>query len=122
VLADRSTVQIEVARQKAALLAARALLYGSVEDMHRALTDGIAVSPRQIAVNRAAAALAVESGAAVTAAANVMAGGSAIYASSDLQRHARDAEVMLHHFTVSPHTWEEVGRVLLGRQPNVPAF
>ena len=49
-------------------------------------------------------------------------GGSAIYTSSSLQRHARDAEAVTHHFTVAPHTWEESGRVLLGREPIAAIF
>jgi alkylation response protein AidB-like acyl-CoA dehydrogenase len=35
---------------------------------------------------------------------------------SSLQRHMRDAEAVTHHFTVAPHTWEDAGRVLLGRK------
>jgi hypothetical protein len=35
---------------------------------------------------------------------------------------ARDAEAITHHFAVAPHTWEEAGRVLLGRGPIAPAF
>jgi alkylation response protein AidB-like acyl-CoA dehydrogenase len=54
--------------------------------------------------------------------ANTLAGGSSIYSSSSLQRHARDAEAVTHHFTVAQHTWEEAGRVLLGRQPTIPVF
>jgi alkylation response protein AidB-like acyl-CoA dehydrogenase len=54
--------------------------------------------------------------------ANTLAGGSSLYSTSSLQRHARDAEAVTHHFTVAPHTWEEAGRVLLGREPNAPVF
>jgi hypothetical protein len=59
---------------------------------------------------------------AVTRTINTLGGGSSIYLSSSLQRHARDAEAITHHFTVAQHTWEETGRVLLGRQPAVPMF
>jgi hypothetical protein len=58
----------------------------------------------------------------VTRTVNTLAGGSSIYVSSSLQRHARDAEALTHHFTVAPHVWEEAGRVLLGRQPRAPVF
>jgi hypothetical protein len=39
-----------------------------------------------------------------------------------MQRYARDAEVITHHFTVAPHSWEEAGRVFLRRQPTTPVF
>jgi hypothetical protein len=51
----------------------------------------------------------------------MLAGGASIYAASSLQRHARDAEAITHHFTVAPHTWEQAGRMLLGLDPKVPA-
>jgi alkylation response protein AidB-like acyl-CoA dehydrogenase len=50
----------------------------------------------------------------------VLAGGSSIYRASSLQRHMRDAEAITHHFTVSPHVWEDAGRVLLGSPPAAP--
>jgi len=30
--------------------------------------------------------------------------------------------VITHHFTVAPHTWEDAGRVLLGRTPVAAVF
>ena len=77
---------------------------------------------RQLALGRTAAINAAETAAAVARTANTFAGGSSIYSTSSLQRHARDAEAITHHFTVAPHTWEEAGRVLFGREPTVPVF
>jgi indole-3-acetate monooxygenase len=122
VLADRPVAQVELARAEAALGSARAFLYGTVEDTWKSVCAGDAPAGRQVALGRLAAIHAAEVAASVTRTANTLAGGSSIYASSSLQRHARDAEAITHHFTVAPHTWEEGGRVLLGRQPNVPAF
>ena len=82
---------------------------------------GPSPSARQLALGRIAATQAVETAASVTRTANTLGGGSSIYSTSSLQRHARDAEAITHHFTVTPHTWEEAGRVLLGRKPNVPS-
>ena len=59
---------------------------------------------------------------AATRTANTLGGGGALYSESSLQRHMRDAEAITHHFTVAPFTWEQAGRVLLGRDPGVPAF
>ena len=122
VLADRPVAQIELARAEAALGAARAFLYAMAEDMWNTVLANKPVSSRQLALARISCSNAVEAGASVTKTANTLAGGSSIYSKSSMQRHARDAEAITHHFTVAPHTWEEAGRVLLGRQPNVPAF
>jgi alkylation response protein AidB-like acyl-CoA dehydrogenase len=121
-LADRPAAQIGLARAEAALGAARAYLFQVVEDMWQAVVAGEAPDARQLALARGACTQTVETAAAVTAAANRLAGGSAIYRASSFQRHARDAEAVTHHFTVAPFTWEQAGRVLMGRPPGVPAF
>lgn len=121
-LADKPAVQIQLARAEAAWGGARSFLYDVVEDMWQTLLAGRVPTPRQVALNRAAAVQAVETAAEVTRTVNVLAGGGAISLSTPLQRHARDAEALLHHFTQSQHTWEDAGRVLLGRQPTVPVF
>ncbi len=122
VLADRPVAQVELARAEAALGGARAFLYDTAEDMWHTVSAGKPVSNRQLALARIASNHAAETGASVARTANTLAGGSSIYTKSSLQRHARDAEAITHHFTVAPHTWEEAGRVLLGRAPTVPAF
>jgi alkylation response protein AidB-like acyl-CoA dehydrogenase len=122
VLADKAVVQVEMARAEAALGGARSFLYGTVEDIWQTVSAGRAPTKRQIALSRIAATHAAETGAAVTRTANTLAGGSSIYSSSSLQRHARDAEAVTHHFTVAPHSWEEAGRVFLGREPIAPVF
>ncbi len=122
VLADRPVAQVRLAQAEAALGAARSFLYDTVDDMWQTVSAGRQPTSRQLALGRIAAINAAEQGATVTRTANTLAGGSAIYTKSSLQRHARDAEAVTHHFTVAPHTWEEAGRVLLGRKPNTPAF
>jgi alkylation response protein AidB-like acyl-CoA dehydrogenase len=122
VVADKPVTQIELARAEAALGAARAFLYDSVDDLWRTAQEGKQPTVRQLAKNRIAALNAAETGAAVTRTAHVHAGGSAIYTSSSLQRHMRDAEAITHHFTVAPHVWEDAGRVFMGRSPIAPIF
>jgi alkylation response protein AidB-like acyl-CoA dehydrogenase len=122
VLADKPVAQVEIARAEAALGGARSFLYQAVADIWQTVSANREPTLRQVAMGRMAALHAVETGANVTRVANVLAGGSAIYTSSSLQRHARDAEAITHHFTVAPHVWEESGRVLMGRQPTVPVF
>jgi alkylation response protein AidB-like acyl-CoA dehydrogenase len=122
VLADKAVVQVEMARAEAALGGARSFLYDTVEDIWQTVCAGRAPTKRQIALGRIAAMHAAETGAAVSRTANTLAGGSSIYSSSSLQRHARDAEAVTHHFTVASHTWAEAGRVFLGREPIAPVF
>lgn len=122
VLADKAVVQVELARAEAALGGARSFLYDTVEDMWQSVCAGQPPTSRQLALGRIAATHAAETAAAVTRTVNTLAGGSSIYSTSSLQRHARDAEAITHHFTVAPHTWEEAGRVLLGREPIAPVF
>ena len=122
VLAERPATQLRVARAETRLAAARALLYESVQALWDARRDGVDPTARQIALNRAASIQAVETGAEVARTANTLAGGSAIFVNAQLQRHMRDAEVITHHFTVAPHVWEDVGRVVLGRAPAAAVF
>jgi indole-3-acetate monooxygenase len=122
VLADRPVAQIDLARAEAALGAARAGLFDSVDDLWRTACAGKQPTIRQVARNRAAAIHAAETGASAARTAHVLSGGSSIYSSSPLQRHMRDAEAITHHFTVAPHVWEDAGRVFLGRKPTAPLF
>ena len=120
VLADKAVVQVELARAEAALGGARSFLHAAVDDIWRTVSSGREPTPRQIAMGRIAATHAAETGATVARTANTLAGGSAIYSASSLQRHARDAEAVTHHFTVAPHSWEEARRCPLGREPTAP--
>ena len=122
VLADKPVVQIDVARAEADLGAARALLFEAVDGIWQTVHSGRPAALRQIAQGRLAATHAAETAARVARAAGTLAGGSAIYNASSMQRHVRDADAITHHFTVAPHTWEEAGRVLLRRTPTTPVF
>jgi alkylation response protein AidB-like acyl-CoA dehydrogenase len=122
VLADRPLAQVELARAEAALGGARALLFDTVGGIWRTVQAGDEPSKRQLAMGRIASLNVVETAATVTRTASTLAGGSSIYSKSSLQRHMRDADAVTHHFTVAQHAWEEAGRVLLGREPTVPAF
>jgi alkylation response protein AidB-like acyl-CoA dehydrogenase len=122
VLADRPAVQLEVARAEATIAAARAFVHDAVGDLWQTVCRGDTPGPRQVALARVAAANAAEVGAAVTHAVAVLAGGNAIRQTSPLQRRVRDAEAVAHHFSVSPHVWEDAGRVFLGRRPTAPMF
>ena len=121
-LADKAATHIGLAHAEAALGGARAFLYETVDDLWHSVSAKHPPTPRQLALARAACTQAVEAGASAARTASTLAAGSALYTSSSLQRHVRDAEAVTHHFTVAPHTWEEAGRVLLGRDPIAPVF
>ncbi len=121
-LADTPVAQVELARAEGALNAARAAEYSTAEETWKGLLDGRQPTSRHLALGRIACTHAVETAAAVAHKANTLAGGVSMYTKSSLQRHARDADAVTHHFTVAPNTWEDAGRVLLGRAPVAPVF
>jgi alkylation response protein AidB-like acyl-CoA dehydrogenase len=45
-----------------------------------------------------------------------LAGGSAVYTGSPLQRHLRDIHTATQHMMVAQPTWELAGRVMLGME------
>jgi alkylation response protein AidB-like acyl-CoA dehydrogenase len=121
-LADKPVTQVEIARAEAALGGARAFLYDTLDDMWQTILADRKPMPRQHAMCRIAAIQAAETAARVTRTASTLAGGTSVYSSSSLQRHARDADAITHHVTQSPQMWEESGRVLLGLDPLFPIF
>ena len=113
-LAERGTVQAEVARAEAAVRAAGALLDESIGAAWERAVAGDGVDVEQRAALRLAATHATEVSARATDTAYTLAGGSALYESSPLQRRVRDAHAATQHMLVAPATWELTGRVLLG--------
>jgi alkylation response protein AidB-like acyl-CoA dehydrogenase len=121
-LAERPAGQVEIARAEGALGAARAFLYDSVDDIWQTVVAGAEPTMRQRSLCRIASNHATEVAAQVTRKASTLAGSTSVYNTSSLQRHARDADVITHHFTQSPHVWEDAGRALLGLEPLAPLF
>ena len=118
-LAERATVQAEVARAEAALRAARALLEESIGvAWDGAVADGSVDAHRRAGL-RLAATHATETGMRATETAYRLGGGAALYESSALQRRLRDAHAATQHMLVAPATWELTGRVLLGQPTDV---
>jgi alkylation response protein AidB-like acyl-CoA dehydrogenase len=121
-MSEKPVTQVELARAEARLGAARALLYETLDDLWQTAVAGREPTGRQHALCRVAALHASETAADITRRATVLAGGTSIFNSSSLQRHARDADAVTHHVTQSPQMWEESGRVLLGLEPLFPIF
>src|SRR4051794_19649890 len=114
-LAERPATQGDVARAEARLRAARALLFGCVDDAWASAVDTGEVPVEQRAALRLAATHAATTGAEVTTTAFGLGGSSAVYETSgSLGRRFRDANVATHHMLVGSPTWELTGRLLLG--------
>lgn len=114
VLADRATVQAEVARADAALRAARAGCASTLAAAWTAVTRGDALDVDERARLRASATFAVRTAADVARSMYDLGGGASVFLSHPLQRRFRDAHVGTAHAMVAPATWELAGRVRLG--------
>ena len=113
-LAERPATQARIAAAEARLRAARAHL-GQAVDAAWASAQAGGKMPLELRVGmRLAATAAVESAAATVDDAYALAGGSAIYETSPLQRRFRDVHTATQHMLVAPATWELTGRALLG--------
>jgi alkylation response protein AidB-like acyl-CoA dehydrogenase len=121
-VAERSVAQVEIARIEADLGAARAFLYDACDDLWQTVAAGDAPTMRQRALCRVASNHATEVSARVARRASTLGGSNAVFNTSSLQRHARDADVITHHFSQSPYVWEDAGRALLGLEPQAPLF
>jgi hypothetical protein len=113
-LAERATVQAEVAQAEAALRAARALYTRSIDEAWQAAQRPEPVSDALRVGLRLAATHATRTSAEVTRTMYDLAGGSAVYENSPSQRRFRDAHTATAHFQVGPTSFEVPGRLLLG--------
>jgi alkylation response protein AidB-like acyl-CoA dehydrogenase len=117
-LAERATVQADVARAEALYLAGRALLYDSVAQSWEAAQDGRELSVREIAVLRLARTHAVQAAVQAIDLMYIDAGGAAIYTRNPLERCFRDIHTVTQHVSMNPANYEVSGRVLLGLAPD----
>jgi indole-3-acetate monooxygenase len=120
-LAERPATQAAVAEAEAALRAARAFYYESIDDAWQAAHLPEPVSVELRAALRLAATHAVRTAAEIVRSMYDLGGGSAIYEASLLQRRFRDAHAATAHFQVNPASWELIGRLLVG-QPTQTAM
>lgn len=114
-LAERAPTHAAVAEAEASLHAARALYYDSIEAAWQAAQGDEPVSVSLRNDLRLAATHAVRTSADVVRSMYDLAGGSAIYDDSPLQRRFRDAHTATAHFQVNAASSELPGRILLGQ-------
>ncbi len=115
-LADRGTVQAEIARRSVQLAAAhshlRAVLTAAFDDA----AAGVLSNSADRARVRSASTHAAHAGLEVTTACFTLAGGTSVRNSSPLARLVRDAHVVTQHMMTSAATYEPAGRALLGAE------
>lgn len=114
-LAQRPATQEAVARAEAEWRSARAFVVEAVSAAWDAAENEGQMPVAARRDLRLAATHATHSAAAVTTRMYTLAGGSAVFASSPLQRCLRDVHVTTQHLMVAEPTWELTGRLLLGQ-------
>ena len=112
-LAERATIQADFAIADARLRSARAFLVDAIGAAEQAAAEGAIPLPDKARL-RLAATHMTRTAAEVCRAMHDMAGGSAVFLDSPLQRRLRDAETMTAHLMVAPPTYEVAGRAAFG--------
>jgi alkylation response protein AidB-like acyl-CoA dehydrogenase len=114
VLADRQVVQAQTSEAEALLRSGRAFLFDAIgAAADEARREGEIGTRARLDV-RLAATNATHSAAKAVDLMYTAGGGTAVYATSPLQRCFRDVHVVTQHLMVAPATYELTGRVLLG--------
>jgi alkylation response protein AidB-like acyl-CoA dehydrogenase len=114
-LAERAPTRASVATAEASLRAARALYYEAIEAAWQVAQNHDAVSIELRNGLHLAATHAVRTSAEVVRSMYDLAGSTAIYDDSPLQRRFRDAHTATAHFQVNEASREVPGRILLGQ-------
>lgn len=112
-MAEKTTIQAEVARAEAKLNAAEAYFREAIDRGWDAAQRSGELANAERAQLRLAAAHATETAADVAKTAFTLGGGGAVYNASNLQRRFRDAHVATQHIATAPAIFELAGRVLL---------
>lgn len=113
-LAERATVQAQIAEADAAVRSSRALLREVVGQCWEAAANGDAISDEGRRLIRLAATNAAERCAHAVDLCYHAAGGTSVYETSPLQRIFRDTHVATQHGMIAPRTLEPLGRMLFG--------
>jgi alkylation response protein AidB-like acyl-CoA dehydrogenase len=114
-LADRAYVQSDYAKAEADLRAARAFFYEATEEAFATLSAGSELAPAARALLRLASTKAARVGADIASAMYRLSGTSGIFAAHPIGSFMQDAIIPAQHAFLSDGTWENAGKVLLGR-------
>jgi alkylation response protein AidB-like acyl-CoA dehydrogenase len=113
-LSTRTTTQLAVCEAIATTRSARALLVEETTRVWEMVQAGTPVTPEQQGFLRIAATHATTASSGAVDRMFTAAGGTAVYASSPLQRCLRDVHMITQHLFVAPPTYEMIGKILLG--------
>jgi alkylation response protein AidB-like acyl-CoA dehydrogenase len=116
-LAERPVAQATLGRAEAILRAGRALFYDTLADAWERTRRGEASTLEQKAELALAGAHAVRCAVEAVDLVYGLAGTSAIYARSPLERHFRDVQTLRHHGFTSESRYQTYGQVALGIEP-----
>jgi indole-3-acetate monooxygenase len=120
-IGERPAVLAAIAEHRVRIAAAREYLHACVARLWDAAAAGQAAAA-EIAAVFGAAHHAMAQGRDAVRAMHALAGASALYTSSPLERAHRDVHAMAAHIIAQPNYVEDTGRVLLGVQPLNPLY
>lgn len=121
-LAERGTLQNDLATATANVRQAKAYLYGTTDRLWEQASQGAQYGDDDRVELRLAATSAARRCVEAVDLCYHAAGSSAVYATSPLQRVFRDAHVAITHGMVAPRTLEPLGRYLFGLPTNTSQF
>lgn len=117
-LATRTTAQLAVCEALALVRGARALLREETTVLWHQVRSGTLATAERRASLRLAATHATAASARAVDLMYTAAGGTSVFASSPLQQRLRDVHAITQHFFVAPPTYETIGKVVLGVEPD----
>jgi alkylation response protein AidB-like acyl-CoA dehydrogenase len=115
-LARRPDVQTEIGRSETRLRAARAYFHQALQAGWEAATAGNPISRSDRVEIRTATCNAVDAALEITQSVHRLAGSTALYRSSPLQRYLCDAQVVAQHIMTRPVFYELAGSHFLGEE------
>ena len=116
-VADRPLAQVEIAKAEAALRAARAFFFESIEDAWQTVLRGDSLSVEKTNLLRLSSTHATRVAAEVARTAQMLSGMTGVYNSSPLARCVNDAQVVTQHAFMGDITYQNAGAVFFGKQP-----
>lgn len=120
-LRNQPVLQADVAKAEAAVRSARSWLYATVDSIAE-LADSNADLPDALRRDLLLASVhATRSAAYAVDLMHLSGGGSAVYATSPLERALRDIHTVTQHRRSAPIQFEIAGRMLLGLEPGDPS-
>jgi len=121
-LRERASAQIGFAEAIAAIQAARAELFGSVEAVWHKAERGELIDAHDVSRQWRAALFADQVSERVVDGMYAIGGTTSIYTSCPLERAHRDLHVMMRHVIAQPQWLEDAGRVAFGLAPTNPQY